>query len=342
MHSQTVIKSKSYDSSDTFIGDWLETIPAGVIVIDVAGMIVHYSTLATEMFNLSKNEAWSDVLKRNIKGTSDNGHYILCHSGKYIVMKTQSLPNRRGQLVLLIDESIHKENSESKIKIEKLDSIGKLSATLAHQLRTPLSTAYLYVTNLCLDNVTKADLKVYQDKIAYQLNIIKQQIDDVLLVYKGAESLFETIDLVTEMNFLCDNHKDLNPNMLINVNQHNTNENLTIVGNRQALRGAINNIIENAIHASGKSKSIDINLLLKNKYVVVEVVDYGEGIKEENISKITQGFFTTKEDGNGLGLSIAKSIIEAHQGSLVIESELNRYTKISIILPNLRELRCGQ
>ncbi len=342
MHSQTVITSKSDEVSPSFIGDWLETIPAGVIVIDVAGMIIHFSSLASEIFNLSKNEAWGDVLKRNIKGTSDNGHYILCHSGKHIVMKTQSLPNRRGQLVLLIDESTHKENSESKIKIEKLDSIGKLSATLAHQLRTPLSTAYLYVTNLCLENVSKADLKIYQNKIANQLNIIKQQIDDVLLVYKGAESLFETINLVSELTFLCDNHKDLHPNVTININQQNLSENLNIVGNRQALRGAINNIIENAIHASGKSNTIDINLLLKNSDVVIEVVDYGEGIKEENISKITQGFFTTKEDGNGLGLSIAKSIIEAHQGCLVIQSELNCYTKISIILPRLKELRSGQ
>ncbi len=56
MHSQTVPKSKSNETVEpSFIGEWLETIPAGVIVIDVAGLIVHFSSLANEIFKLSKN-----------------------------------------------------------------------------------------------------------------------------------------------------------------------------------------------------------------------------------------------------------------------------------------------
>jgi two-component system sensor histidine kinase FlrB len=318
--------------------EWFEAIPAGIIIIDVGGVIVHFNTIAKEMFNLhTNNESWHDVLKRNIKGTSNNGHYIHCDLDKPILLKTQALPNKKGQLVLLMDASLLKENNESQIKLEKLESIGKLSASLAHQLRTPLSTALLYVDNLTLDNVAKSDLTVYQEKIRSQLKIIQQQIEDVLLVYKGGEKIFEKMNLLQELSSIVNISKELHPGMHIQVNHHLLEKNAYVIGNMQSLRGAFNNIIDNAIHACHLGNRIDINLSWYNDNIRVEFVDDGKGIADENLLKIMDGFFTTKENGTGLGLSIAKSIIEAHQGELTIESKINQYTKISIVLPGLKD-----
>jgi two-component system sensor histidine kinase FlrB len=323
--------------------EWLEAIPAGVIVIDENGLIRYSNCLANDLFsNHTTGETWTSALKANIKAVSDNGDYILCQSGKHIVIKTQSLPHNKGQLVLLIDESELKQNNESKIQLEKLDSIGKLSASLAHQLRTPLATAILYVNNLCVDNVNKEDIFLYQEKILSQLNIIKQQLDDVLLVYKGGEKIFEKIDVVHKLHEIRNSFQELYPKVVVNVNARDS-QNMVLYGNEQSLCGAFNNIIENAIHASNKCNKnyIDINLFMKDEKTVIEFTDYGEGINATNIAKIKEGFFTTKDNGTGLGLSIAKSIVEAHQGQISIESVVNQYTKIAVILPTLKDKRLG-
>lgn len=319
--------------------EWLEAIPGGVIVIDENGIIRYSNAIANDLFSRhTSGETWTSALKANIKAVSDNGDYILCHSGKHIVIKTQSLPHSKGQLVLLIDESDLKQNNESKIQLEKLDSIGKLSASLAHQLRTPLATAILYVNNLCLDNVNKEDIFLYQEKILSQLNIIKQQLDDVLLVYKGGEKIFERIDIVHKLHEIRDSFQELYPTVLVNVKVNDFNG-MSLYGNEQSLCGAFNNIIENAIQASSKCNKnyIDITLSIKNEKIIIEFTDYGEGINATNIAKINEGFFTTKDNGTGLGLSIAKSIVEAHQGQIKIESVVKQYTRISVILPILKD-----
>lgn len=311
---------------------WLEAIPAGVVIIDVNGIILHANNMARELFDLAVADArWETVLRRNIKGLADNGYYLLSHTGKHIVLKTQALPDKKGQIILLLDESDLKKNNESKITLEKIDSIGKLSAALAHQLRTPLSTAMLYASNLGIDNLSRKAIKNYQSRIMKQLTLIKQQIEEVLLVYKGAEVSLEKFDMVSDIFCLVEDFKALYPNVVINT--HINIKDCRLLGNRQSLRGAFNNIIDNAISASALGGRIDINVSSCDEKMMIEVKDSGQGMSQDTIAKVMKGFYSTKETGNGLGLSIARSVIEAHQGELKIESEVMQYTKISIILP---------
>lgn len=316
------------------IEQWLEAIPVGIIIIDTKGIIIHANQMAFELFSFALCDSWCDVLESNIKATMDYGHYLYTHTGKYIVLKTQSLPEQRGQLVLLVDESEIKKDNESTIKMEKINSIGKLSATLAHQLRTPLSTAYLYANNLIVENIKPTELKNYQLKIVEQLNNIKQQIDDVLLVHKGVQTQCERLDISAEIEILAGHLKSLYPYITINVISAKRS---LVIANKAALVGALNNIIENAVQESQESKVINISINEVNQFVEIDVMDFGQGIPKENIDKILSGFYTTKREGNGLGLSIAKSVIEAHGGKLSIDSKLNHYTKMTIALPKLKD-----
>ena len=335
MSAQTVLKQNNSVLAFANIEQWLETIPVGIIIIDTHGAIMHANQLAHEMFSFNRQtDKWFEVLQKNVKGSTDNGHYLYTQMNQYIVLKTQALPNNQGQLILLVDESEIKENNESILKTEKINSIGKLSASLAHQLRTPLSTAYLYLSNICPESTDK-ELKVYQEKIQEQLDNIKQQIDSVLLVHKGIDALCEKVDIIAEVKSLIEIFKALHPHMIFHVQAPNTIMN--VVANRTSLKGALNNIVENAIQASTHHQAVYISINANNENVLIEVVDFGKGISHENLSKLMSGFFTTKVDGNGLGLSIARQIIEAHQGNLMIDSELGKYTKITISLPKLKD-----
>ena len=103
---------------------------------------------------------------------------------------------------------------------------------------------------------------------------------------------------------------------------------------------ALRNLIENGIKYGSSEKKIEISSNIDSeKFIEIHVQDFGKGITKENIEKITNPFFriknktTDKKSGFGMGLSITKKIVEAHNGKLLIESEINNFTKFTIQLP---------
>lgn len=307
--------------------DWLESIPAGVVIISAEGHIDSYNKQAEELLGLQAPlKPWSTILQANVKHVINDGHYIILSSGKCVVFKTQSLPNAKGQLVLLIDETDIYQSTVSTMEIQKLDSIEKLSASLAHQLRTPLSTAILYVSGMPKDSK-------YQDKIMKQLLLIKQQIDDVLMVCKGQEKLIENINIYNELTKVIEDYKQLHPAIHIQFTQENNTEKLQMLAHKASLMGAFMNILDNAIQASDKSRCIEVRLKSVASGMCVDIKDYGNGMTPEEIERVKKPFYTTKQNGTGLGLSIAKSILEAHQGKLEINSIVKQFTVVSLYLP---------
>ena len=103
---------------------------------------------------------------------------------------------------------------------------------------------------------------------------------------------------------------------------------------------ALRNLIENAIKYGSEEKQIEIFVnITEGKFIEIHIKDYGKGISKENIKKITNPFIriknknSDKKSGFGMGLSITKKIIEAHNGQLLIQSEINKFTQFTIKLP---------
>lgn len=177
--------------------EWLESIPVGVIIIDYEGKIFAFNRNTLEIFdNIQKNDSWENVLKNNVKGTDDNGHYVVSHTGKHIVVKTQSLLNKRGQIVLLFDETPFKRKNDGAITIEKLDAMGKLSIKIATQLQFPLLNALEAVSSLSNIELVRQnkEVKTCQETITKQLHIIKQQMEEISRISKGSEQFVEKLD----------------------------------------------------------------------------------------------------------------------------------------------------
>lgn len=306
--------------------DWLESIPAGVIFINAEGIIDCYNRQAEELLDLSKhNRIWSTVLQANVKQIVNDGHYIILLSGKCIVFKTQSLPNEKGQLVLLVDETDIYQSHHRAMKLQNLDSIEKLSATLAHQLRTPLSTAILYAGAM--------NDEPSREKMMKPLLLIKQQIDDVLMVCKGQEKLIECFNIQDEIAKLIEDYRQLYNGIPIELKIAQNLNNANVLGHKASLLGAIMNIIDNAIQANSIEVPIVITLSKQANFICIEIKDFGKGIKQENIERVKKAFYTTKQNGTGLGLAIAQSILQAHQGKLEIESVASQFTAVKLYIP---------
>jgi signal transduction histidine kinase len=101
----------------------------------------------------------------------------------------------------------------------------------------------------------------------------------------------------------------------------------------ELIKQSLMNLVQNAIHAVDKGGKVEINYFKKENNLIIEITDNGKGIPEKIKSKIFDLYYTTKPEGTGLGLSIVQKIIAEHRGTIEAFSEVNRYTKFKITLP---------
>ena len=122
----------------------------------------------------------------------------------------------------------------------------------------------------------------------------------------------------------------------ITIEKSYIQQEIVIKGNEGKLHQVFINILTNAIQSIKDEGIIRINTLKQNNSVNIIIEDNGSGIEQNNLSKVIEPFFTTKDpgEGTGLGLSIAYTIIEEHNGDIEFESELNKGTIVKIIFPN--------
>jgi signal transduction histidine kinase len=108
---------------------------------------------------------------------------------------------------------------------------------------------------------------------------------------------------------------------------------LTLLADHGQLYRAFLNILINASQSMDHGGKIDIHVREDKEGFYIEIADTGCGISHENLKRIFNPFFTTKDKGTGLGLSIVRKIIEGHQGTIAIESQEGKGTKVEILLP---------
>ena len=105
------------------------------------------------------------------------------------------------------------------------------------------------------------------------------------------------------------------------------------------MRGVFLYVIKNALEAMEQGGTLELRLENKGQdYVMLSVIDNGYGIKKENVARVTEAFYTTKQDKIGLGLTVADRIVNEHLGTLHISSERDKGTRIDIILPKSVEI----
>lgn len=114
---------------------------------------------------------------------------------------------------------------------------------------------------------------------------------------------------------------------------------LNVVVDPDLIRRVLTNLVTNAVQAMPKGGKLSIRAEEKDKDVLVSVEDTGVGISEENIGKIFQPLFTTKAKGQGLGLAVCKRLVEAHGGSITVESQVGRGSTFTIRIPIKSEVK---
>ncbi|HJT09719.1 MAG TPA: porin PorA family protein [Candidatus Nitrosotalea sp.] len=236
-------------------------------------------------------------------------------------------------VVLLFDKTknqakiiIHTQNEM--IKKEKLSAIGELTAKLSHDLRNPISVISLTIQAIEMRIHNKLDPKLneYLPIINEEISRINHQINQVLGFVKTRPL---NKKLVSVSNILADSIRNIN--IPKNISIILPEKDFTLMADKIQMSVAFTNILLNAIDEIGENEGkITIRSSNEKNNLIMEFEDSGDGIPKENINKIFEPLFTTKQTGTGLGLSSVLSIIESHGGSISVRSPP---TIFRIILP---------
>ncbi len=322
--------------SDARLKELLDVLPAGVVILDVKGRISKCNPAAEELLGEPLNEElWLDIIKRNFSPKLDDGHEISLKDGRRVNLVTRSLDAEPGQLIVLMDMTETRALQERLSRHQRLSAMGKMMASLAHQIRTPLTAAMLYgehVANPDLDPTTQQRFAV---KLNSRLNNVEQQIRDMLIFAKGNMPLSDFINsqqLVTSLHIGMEALLN-NTNTLCSI--INDAPNIMLHCNQDALAGAILNLVNNSIESANAAIRIKIHLQQQNDFLIIKVIDNGPGIDEALQEKIMEPFFTTKSHGTGLGMSVVQAVIKAHQGEFSILSNTENGTEVTLKLPLL-------
>jgi signal transduction histidine kinase len=225
------------------------------------------------------------------------------------------------------------------IQAEKMASLGILTAGVAHEINNPLN--FIKGGIIGIEKYFKKNLDEHSIKVAPLINAINVGV-------KRASDIVSRLSLYSRRDDLpprnCDMHTIIENCLLMIHNQikdkteiqkHFTNLPYKLIGNEGKLHQAIFNLIINACQSIEKNGIISITTNIIDNYFIISIVDNGCGIEKENLGRIFDPFYTTKDPGKGtgLGLSIVYYIIHEHNGFLKIESEIDKGTKAIIKLP---------
>ncbi|MBR9911625.1 MAG: PAS domain-containing protein [Gammaproteobacteria bacterium] len=312
----------------------LNVLPGGVIVIDSRGVISKVNPAAREMLGEPlEGLRWRDIIQRSFRPQDDDGHEISTRDGRRISIATSSLAED-GQIILLTDQTETRRLQSELSRHERLSALGKMVSALAHQIRTPLSAAMLYAGHLCGGHLSGQQQQTFAEKLLKRLNHMERQVQDMLVFVRGDIPLN---DLVTCAELQQGIREEVE--VLLSTNRVDCDWQLhcpthQLRCQKDALVGAVLNLVHNAIQAGGAGVRLEITMYLQGEgYIGITVTDNGPGIEPAMLASVKDVFVTTKPQGTGLGLAVVESVATRHGGKFTLRSEPGQGTSATLLLP---------
>ncbi|PFI40774.1 two-component sensor histidine kinase [Bacillus cereus] len=216
---------------------------------------------------------------------------------------------------------------------ENLAVIGTMSTTIAHEIRNPL-TALKGFTQIQKE-------KNLEDTMSYEIMLqeierINEFVSELMLLGKPKPTNYEWCNIREILLYVVQLMESYATQYKVKFHLQVDGNLPGINGDDKQLKQVLLNIIKNGIESMPKGGDIQIRAYKKvGENLCISIEDQGFGIENEKIEKIGKAFYTTKENGTGLGLMITYKIIEEHQGSIAIQSSMGVGTKVEIYLPTV-------
>ncbi len=316
----------------------LDSIPIAFLAIDSDERLIAINNKATQIFKLKDGKALigkpfqviaenMDIPYKNLylyrafKGEDiHNEHkhifdYELIVNAYPIICKNN---NKNGAIALYQDVTELEILRQEIEHIERLNMVGQMAASITHEIRNPMATIRGFIQ--LLRERSEMNSKEYFDIIIDELDRTNNIITDFLSLSQSRViemSDYNLNNIINELYPILLADANIKGQYLeINLFKALSNQKM----NKKEMKQLILNLARNATEAMGQSGVLTIATNQRDAIIELQISDTGVGIQKDRIDKLFQPFYTTKEGGTGLGLSVSKSIVEKHGGEIIINS----------------------
>jgi two-component system sensor histidine kinase FlrB len=338
LQSKIDILSTELSESNQRITALIKSMPAGVILLENQ-IVKIFNPSALQFFPFLKSEQLFAIPQYWRESIT---------SGEYFIESEESSTLNRTVQVIKIEEDFRtiiqiQDITQNILNLQKsqqesrLAAMGKMTASIAHQIRTPLATALIYSSHLCdldLDESTKIS---FAQRLRKQLLDLEKLSKEMLQFVANRPQKLELIslsDLILETKLviqpLCDQKR-------VQLNTQLCDASIKISAEKLPLMNAFIAILENALEVSTTNQKIEFFTQSDKQRCQIVIEDQGPGIPENILDTMFEPFFSTGTNGSGLGLSIAKNAIEAHRGTVQAQN-IAVGARFTITLPCIIEL----
>jgi PAS domain S-box-containing protein len=347
--------SNEYAKFRTLTSSVLENMSDAVLVFDQESRITLFNKSAENFFNIKSNKIIgnkissindgvlnfleSKVNTPNLPYSNIEKKILLNGEEKALSLSISRLNDQETKqiryTVVIKDMTETKRLEEEAKRNEKLSAMGELASGVAHEIRNPINAIGMIAQRLNKEFTSTSNQNEYSDitnLLRTEVNRINKIITQFLSYAKPIELNPKPVNiksLFDEVYQLFESQAKQKEISIIKL----YSDSIIINIDHDLIKQTLMNIIQNAIDAVSYKGEVNLKYLKVKHDVLIEISDNGVGILDEQQKKIFDLYFTTKKDGNGLGLSISQKIISQHNGSIGFISKVNEGTTFKIILP---------
>ncbi|MDD4013818.1 MAG: ATP-binding protein [Candidatus Omnitrophica bacterium] len=245
--------------------------------------------------------------------------------------------NERAVLNILADlKTSHedlKNSYEHMVRQEKLASLGRLVSDMAHEVNNPLMIISGRAQLAALEGGTREELEEHLEIIVDQCERAKEIIERLLVFSRPSKGEVALSDLNKEVEFIVKLLEYQYALFSIKIETKYDRSIPKLLFDQKQIHEVFMNVIKNAAEAMPKGGVIKVSTFMKGAMATVEVKDTGHGISGQELKNIFEPFYTTKENGTGLGLPVCYGIMEAHGGDIKVVSSPGKGTTVTLLLP---------
>ena len=333
----------------------VESMANGLISLDPKGVVTTINQAAQELAGISEAEARSFEIDRllpehaaEIRDVLENNHTILNKEIIYQHSDGSAIPvnlsatqvkdeggAKLGAVVLLNDMREMVELQNRAKRAEHLASIGRMAATVAHEIRNPLSSIRGFAQFFANLFEEKTEERTYALAMMEESNRLNRVVSELLDYARPLELNTEQTSIETLFLDIVRRIELEKAASCVEIVQEIQPETPEVQLDQDRILQVLLNLTRNGIDAmpNGGKLTLAAVWLAEQKSVQIEVQDTGQGIPQANLLRLFEPFFTTKTRGAGLGLAVVRKIVDAHDGEVEVRSEEGVGTQVILTLP---------
>lgn len=334
----------------------LDLLHEGIIIVSDNWIVTYSNRAATEIFGIHNDNFPQDLkqyapdllsIKQILKNPNSNNTFTIKELEIFyphkkvltlfgICIETDN--NNCVYAIVVVDISTTRDMIDKQIANERFSTITLLAGGVAHEIGNPLNAISLRL-QLMQKQLEHKRLSNINDQIIQSIVVCREEIsrlDGIIKNFLQAIRPQKPIMKPCDINLILDQVLSVLAPEIHNLHIKIIRTNIPlplILGDDKQLGEAIFNIIKNSIEATDPHGEIRIICSYTELQVILEISDNGHGISAENLQKISEPYFSTKQTGNGLGMMIVERILQEHRATLTIQSIVERGTKVTIIFP---------